>query len=179
MKSSEIPEYKLVGKIKEAHGLRGEFYVLIFSGDISWLSKLKELQLKNPATEEVKLFKKFKAKPFKKGFILAIDGINDRTEAEKFHGFTVLILASMFVSKPGETIYLSEIADFFIHDPQGVILGQIVGFSTNGSQDLLVVQGEKSKADIPFVGPFIKEINFEKKYIVMDLPEGLFDLESL
>ncbi len=179
MKSAQIPEFKLVGKIKEAHGLRGEVYVLIFSGDISWLPKLKELQLKNPETEEVLSFKKFKAKPFKKGFILSIDGILDRTQAEKFHGFTVLIPAPMFVSKPGETIYLSEIADFFIHDMEGVVLGQIVGFSTNGSQDLLVVQGEKTKADIPFVGPFIKEINFEKKFIIMDLPEGLFDLENL
>ena len=178
MKSENSTEFKLVGKIKEAHGLRGEFYVLVFSGDISWLPKLKEIQLKNPATDEVQSFKKIKTKPFKKGFILAIDGILDRTQAEKFHGFTFSIPASLFVSKPGETIYLSEIADFFIHDPDGVVLGQIIGFSTNGMQDLLVVQGEKSKADIPFVGPFIKEINFEKKFIVMDLPEGLFDLEN-
>ena len=175
---NENTDFKLVGKIKEAHALKGEFYVLVFSGDISWLAKLKEFKLQNPITEELIDVKNFKARPFKKGFILSIDGILDRTAAEKYHGFTFHIPGDSFVAKKGETIYLSEIADFFIHDPQGLVLGQIVGFSTNGQQDLLVVQSETTKADIPFVAPFIKEINFEKKYIVMDLPEGLFDLEN-
>lgn len=175
---NEIADYKLVGKIKEAHALKGEFYVLVFSGDISWLPKLKDFQLQNPTTNEMIPVKKFKARAFKKGFILSIEGISDRTAAEKYHGFTFFISADSFVSKPGETIYLSEIENFFIHDPQGLVLGQIVGFSTNGQQDLLVVQGPKSKADIPFVAPFVKEINHEKKIIVMDLPEGLFDLED-
>ncbi len=178
MKSEMNSEFKLVGKIKEAHALKGEFYVLIFSGDISWLPKLKEFQLQNPISNEIQLFKKFKARAFKKGFILSIEDVTDRTQAEKYHGYTFLIPAKMFITKPGETIYLSEIENFFIHDLQGLVLGQIIGFSTNGTQDLLVVQGEKSKADIPFVAPFIKEINFEKKYIVMDLPDGLFDLEN-
>ncbi len=177
-KTESSEEFKLVGKIKDAHGLKGEFYVLIFSGDTSWISQLKQIQLKNPITEEIQEFKKFKTKAFKKGFILSIEGIADRTQAEKYHGFTLSIPSKLFITKPGETIYLSEIADFFIHDLQGIVLGQIVGFSTNGSQDLLVVQGEKSKADIPFVSAFIKEINFAQKFIIMDLPEGLFDLEN-
>ena len=32
---------KLVGKVREAHGLKGDLYVLIFSGDISWAKKMK------------------------------------------------------------------------------------------------------------------------------------------
>ncbi|WP_374073319.1 hypothetical protein [Bdellovibrio bacteriovorus] len=34
---------KLVGKIREAHGLKGDLYVLIFSGDISWAKKNEAL----------------------------------------------------------------------------------------------------------------------------------------
>jgi 16S rRNA processing protein RimM len=178
-KSPAKPDYKLVGKIKEAHGLRGEFYVLIFSGDSSWLSEITELQFRNPQNNEIHTFKKLKARAFKKGLIVSVEGVSDRTQAEKYHGFTFWIPESLFVTKPGETIYLSEIANFMIHDPQGKLLGQIVGFSTNGAQDLLIVQTEKNKSEIPFVAPFIKEINFEKKWIMMDLPEGLLNIEDL
>ncbi len=177
MKNGEA--FKLIGKIKEAHGLRGDLYVLIFSGDTSWLSHLKNFQVKDPASGKVFDLKKLKAKPHKKGFILTIEGISDRTTAEKYHGFHFMIPADLMVSKPGETIFLSEIENFKIRDLKGEELGEIVGFSSNGPQDLLIVEGPQKKGEIPFVAPFIKEINFEKKYLVMDLPEGLFDLDKI
>jgi 16S rRNA processing protein RimM len=170
--------FKLVGKIKEAHGIRGDFYVLIFSGEFDWLGNLKEFQLENPATKEKKILKLKKAKPHKKGFILTAEGIPDRTEAEKYHGFNFSIPTDLLVSKPGETIYLTEIENFTVQDPNGKTLGQIIGFSTNGAQDLLVVKHEGGQADIPFVDAFLKEIKFEEKIVVMDLPEGLFDLDK-
>lgn len=176
MKSVEA--FKLIGKIKEAHGLQGDFYVLIFSGDNSWLPKLTEFQLKDPATGELFLMKKSKAKPHKQGFILTAEGVPDRTAAEKYHGFHFLIPADLLVSQPGETIFLSEIQNFTVKDIEGKDLGKIVGFSSNGLQDLLLVEGEK-KGEIPFVAPFIKEINYQAKYLVMDLPEGLFDLDKI
>ena len=36
---------KLVGKIREAHGLKGDLYVLIFSGDITWAKRMKKFAL--------------------------------------------------------------------------------------------------------------------------------------
>lgn len=173
-----MEKFRLVGKIKEAHGLRGEFYVLIFSGDISWLSELKNFQLQNPQSQESFDFKKIKAKAFKKGFILSVEGIPDRTQAEKFHGFNFLIPNELLVSKPGETIYLSEIENFKVKDLTGVELGTITGFSSNTVQDLLIVEGPAGRAEIPFVEAFLKEINFEGQFLVMDLPEGLFDLDK-
>jgi 16S rRNA processing protein RimM len=177
MKSLE--PFRLIGKIKEAHGLRGDFYVLVFSGDVSWLKELKGFQLKDPVSGDVYDFSKVSAKPHKQGFILTIEGIIDRTEAEKYHGFHVLIPSDLLVAKAGETIYLAEIENFEVKDADGRLLGRIVGFSSNGAQDLLIVENKTSKAEIPFVEAFTKEINFEGKYLVMDLPEGLFDLNML
>ena len=34
-----------VGKIKDAHGLKGELYFLSFSGEISWLENLSKVYL--------------------------------------------------------------------------------------------------------------------------------------
>ena len=85
----------------------------------------------------------------------------------------------LLISKPGETIYLSEIKNFKLKDPDQKVLGEIVGFSSNGAQDLLVVESGGRKAEVPFVDAFIKKIDFKQQVVVMDLPEGLLDLENI
>ncbi|MGZ3748517.1 MAG: ribosome maturation factor RimM, partial [Pseudobdellovibrionaceae bacterium] len=71
-------EIKLVGKVKDAHGLRGELYILIFSGDVSWIKKLKTFDLRSPKTGEVVSYSVEKLKPFKQGFIVKSPIMADR-----------------------------------------------------------------------------------------------------
>lgn len=174
-------EMNLVGKVKEAHGLRGELYILIFSGDISWLKKLQDFELRSKGGEAGtgKVYPVEKVKPFKKGFILKTPEVGDRTQAETLVGQDFLIPAELLISKPGETIYLKEILDFMVKTLAQEDVGPIKGFSSNGAQDLLVVETSKGPVEIPFVEAFIKKIDFKHKTVVMDLPEGLLDLESL
>ncbi|MBC7370120.1 MAG: 16S rRNA processing protein RimM [Bdellovibrionaceae bacterium] len=171
---------KLVGKVKEAHGLRGELYILIFAGDISWLKKMQSFELRPKGSEaEGTVYPVEKVKPFKDGFILKTPAFSDRTAAEKIKGQDFLVSEELFISKPGETIFLKEILDFMVKNVAQENIGPIKGFSSNGSQDLLVVQTATGTAEIPFVEAFIKKIDFKHRTVVMDLPEGLLDLENL
>lgn len=166
---------KKVGKIKEAHGLRGEVYVLIFSGDISWLSKLDKVQLQSPEGMQVRELTLEKAKPFKNGFILKTKEINDRNQSESLKGMEFYIPDEFLISEPGETIYLEEILHFHIQDPQGKRLGEVINFSSNTAQDLLVLSTPQGEREIPFVEAFIVKIDFQNRVIIMELPEGLLD----
>lgn len=172
-------EMKLIGKVKDAHGLRGEIYVLVFSGDIAWIKKLKTFELRSSRTEEVVVHTVEKIKPFKQGFILKAPLLNDRNAAEAVKGFEFFISADIFVSNPGETIYLNEILNFVVKNPAQENIGIIKAFSSNGAQDLLVVETTKGKVEIPFVEAFIKKIDFKHQSVVMDLPEGILDLENV
>ena len=169
---------KSIGKVREAHGLKGDLYVLIFSGDVSWVKKVKTFALKNKGGE-VDTYEIERIKPFKKGVIVKGLGITDRTLAEGLEHSEFMIDGELLVSKPGETIFLNEILNFKLKDVEQVVLGDIVGFSSNGVQDLLVVQTKADKkVEVPFVDAFIKKIDFKHQAVVMDLPEGLFDLEK-
>jgi 16S rRNA processing protein RimM len=162
-----------IGKIKQAHGLRGEVYVLVFSKDISWIKKLKTISIfKNEKSQTLAVLK---AKPFKDGLILQLDQIVDRNQSEAIEGAEVWIDQSIFVSKTNETPYLLEIEGFSVNDKSLGDIGKVTGFSYNGNQDLLVVSG-KSIFEIPFVDQFVSKIDFENKTINMDLPEGLIDI---
>jgi 16S rRNA processing protein RimM len=78
--------WKLVGKIKEAHGLKGELYVLVFSGDVSWLGKLNDFAISTDETAPKQIYKCEKSKPFKNGFILKAVEVTDRNQSEKLKG---------------------------------------------------------------------------------------------
>jgi len=163
---------KLVGKVKDAQGLRGEFYVLVFSGEISWSAKLTHFQLRNEAGESHD-FKVKKIRPNKKGIVLSCEEISDRTQAEKWIGFQFLIPENLLVSKKGEAIYLGEILNFSLLGEKEEVLGMISGFSSNGVQDLLIVKNDKGEHMVPFVSPWIMDLDFEKRTVQMNLPAGL------
>ncbi len=166
--------WKNVGKIKDAHSLKGEVYVLVFSKDISWADHLESAQVGE------KIFPVQRWKPYKDGLLVKFEGVNDRTQAEAIKGQIFSISEELLESDEGDTIYLSEIQDFHIVDANGEELGQITGFSSNIAQDLLVVTKKSGgQAEIPFVDEFIVEIDFDAKKIEMDLPEGIWDLTAL
>lgn len=181
MTSQNQDSWKKVGKIKDAHGLRGDLYVLIFSKETDWADELKDIALALPESENQKqVFKVKKWKDYRDGIMLTLEGISDRTQAERLKGQHFFIPEDLLVSDDGETIFLSEIEGFEIVNSNQETLGKITGFSSNIAQDLLIVEkSQGGEAEIPFVEDFIVEIDFEAHKIEMDLPEGIWDLASL
>lgn len=171
-------EWIKIGKVKDAHGLKGDLYVLVFSKDISWLKEVETFALAPIDKEDQKKnFKIEKIKAFKDGVMIKPEGVLDRTQAESLKGQLFYLPAEMFESEEGETIFLKEILGFTVVDQNETEIGPIKEFSSNTMQDLLVVEmASGKKVEIPFVEDFILEIDFDNKKVHMDLPEGLLDL---
>lgn len=173
---------KLVGKVRDAHGLKGELFIHIPSGDISWMTRLEKFYLKSKLNEEdeVQTFSVQKLKPFKTGLIVKAEEVADRNASESLKSFDFYIDDELLVSNEGETIYLGEILNFKLKNPAQELQGTVVGFSSNGVQDLLVVETLKGKkAEVPFVEAFIKRIDFKQETLVMELPEGLLNIDEV
>lgn len=166
-----------VGKIKDAHSLKGELYFLSFSGDISWLEDLPKVFLESQ-NQEVKEYQLVKVKAFKEGAIIQFEGVKDRTQAESLKGHMLYIPEELLVSEPGEVIYLVELLDFEVKNSAGHILGNVKDFSSNGMQDILVIAKEDHRFEVPFVDQFVVEINYDEKFLIMDFPEDLIDLNK-
>lgn len=166
-------EWVQVGKIKDAFHLRGELYVLIFSGEWEWIEDLKQCQV-GGKTYQVK-----KLRAHKDGLVVSLEQVTDRTMAEALKGKSFCIPAESLISDEGETIYLSEILGFQVVDENSDFTGYIESFSTNGEQDLLVIkiEGQSKPIEVPFVDDFIVKIIFEDKKVIMDLPEGIWEVE--
>lgn len=176
--ASKMAETRVVGKVKDAHGIKGEIYITLFPREAAWLEKLKTVSLKQTETAtETKSYTVKSARLHKGGLIVKTHEIPDRNAAEALKGYFFEIPEEFLVSEPGEALYLSEIDGFEVRE-RGTKIGSIVGFSNNGAHDLLVVKTKDGEFDVPFVEAFVITLDHDKKFIDMDLPEGLFDTED-
>lgn len=172
-----MSENKTVGKVQDAWGLAGDLKVFLFSKEAPWLGQLTTATLAVQESGVVKTFQ-VKSKKFERDFLkIKLEGIADRTQAEKWISAEFQISEELLTSKKGERVFLREMIGFTVTS-KNVQLGQVVGFSSNGAQDLIVIkhlQGFDFEA--PFVEAFLLGIDFDNKIIQMDLPEGLWGEE--
>lgn len=186
--------FRVVGRVKDAHGLKGEIWVVLFAGVADWLDSMKDEgkyllskkeSLAGLAMTDLAEFPMKGARAHKNGVILHSAIVKDRTAAEGFKGHFLVIPEEYLVSDEGDSYFLSEIEGFRVLEDKREI-GVITGFSHNGAQDLLQVtlvkgvrEGVKAKdvIEIPFVKELVVEVDDDGKVVHVELPEGLIEVQ--
>lgn len=167
--------WKLIGKVKNPHGLKGDFLLHLFSKNAQeWASDLKKVLF--VGTKE-KILNVERVKTNGTAMVLSLKEIKDRTEADKYLKPVVYAPAELFVADEGETLFLGEIKNFKVVDGKEKAVGVITGFDSNGPQDLLIVRMPNGQETlIPLVEAFLEKIDYQKKTVFMNLPEGLTEV---
>lgn len=189
--NNDLSGLKKIGKVKSAHGIKGELFLISFASEYSWRNRLTEVHLYQTCSpsllseSEVKICLPLQSQRLhKNGLIVSSPLINNRNQAEELKGYEWYIPEEFLISQPGENIFLSEIKGFEIKNSSQDHVGTIVGFSSNGAQDLLVVNEDKSQSHqepilIPLVPEFLEAILYSQKTIIMNLPLGLVSESSI
>jgi 16S rRNA processing protein RimM len=179
----EVKKLHLIGKVHSSQGLRGQIFIVFKTSETPWIQKWKTLFLssdeaKAPSetAEKYSILKiKEHAKQGKQGWVLDLKDISDKNAADLLVKKWVWIPEDFLVSKKGEQIFLREIENFLVVDQERGDVGPIVGFSSNGAQDLIQIQTSTGIYDVPLVQAFIERIDYENKKIYMDIPLGLLE----
>ena len=176
LKKENTTNYRQIGKVKDAHGLKGDLYVIFFSKDYSWIDDIEIFFI----GESFKPFEVIKMSEHKDGLKVQVAGLTNRNESEALIGESVYLEESFFASDNGDSLFLVEIENFEVFDHNtGLCIGSVVGFSNNGAHDNLTVKSKSQQIfDIPFVKDFVKEIDHTNKKISMILPEGLLAINE-
>lgn len=176
------PDFKgfhCVGWTQSAHGIRGELYVQLYAKQADWLDDVEDISLLTPGSKTLETWPIEACRPHKDGLILKLKGVDDRNRSEELRKSGVYIDEGLLSSEYGDEIYLKQIEGFTLEDMEGIALGKIVGFATNGVQDLLRIErADGPEVLVPFVQAFLRNIDFDKHRVTMDLPQGLFDLDK-
>ncbi|HVK61104.1 MAG TPA: ribosome maturation factor RimM, partial [Bdellovibrionales bacterium] len=141
-----------VGKVKDAHGIRGELFIVLFAGEAEWLDDLTSIRLVNPTgAADPAEFSVKSVRPHKNGLIVKSTDIKDRNAAEALKGRLLEVPEEFLVSESGETPFLKEVLGFEVTTTEKGPIGRIRGFSSNTVQDLLVVETKNGDYEIPFI----------------------------
>ena len=162
-----------IGVIKKAHGVKGRLVISLFNNASKVLSQESEIAL-SPSIDKQKSFEFFIISNISYGnnVIVDLDRIRDRDTAEAFVGFKVLIEKSALRKGLLDNEFLlNDIIDFLVIDANGNPKGKVVGFSSNGAQDLVCFKNSKGKKfEALLIPEFIVELSFDSRFIKLHIP---------
>ncbi|HEY7100167.1 MAG TPA: ribosome maturation factor RimM [Mycobacteriales bacterium] len=166
----------VVGRIGKPHGVRGEVTVDVRTDDpdarfATGSSLRTEPVERGPLTVT-------SAHPRSGGLVLAFDGVESREAAEALRG-TVLVVDSAELPEieDADEWYDHQIVGLAAVDPAGAALGEVADVVHAPAADLLVVRDADGREHlVPFVRALVPAVDVPGGRVVVDPPEGLFDL---
>jgi 16S rRNA processing protein RimM len=171
-----VETYILIGKISEAHGLKGEVKIFSFAGQPENFEGYRQVFLVSPAGKLSPSYAVKKSRVKGKFAILLLASVNDRNGAEALSGMGVLIRKEDLPQPGKDEFYLYQMEGLPVITTDGRRLGIVTSISSNGVQDLLVVKDIDDEYLIPILDSIVVHHDAEK--IVVDPPAGLLEINS-
>lgn len=156
------PDWVQLGFVTRAHGIQGAVsYHLIHDHGHTLRQGLKIALV----SKKIEYYLVERVIP---GNRLILEGVRDRTSAEKLAKTEIWVARADFPELEDEEVYLADLIGFEALKPTGESLGKISGFSDNRAQILAEIDG---RLLVPFVEPILVEIDEEKRQVVLDFDD--------
>jgi len=180
-----LPDCAIVARVRRPHGVRGELVVESFTDEPDAI--LAPGRRLFQGTHDGALWLDPKARtprevhvtalrPFKDGWLLTIDAVTDRNEAERWNGRHLLVPVEE-LSEPDEgEVFAHELVGMTLIDAESdETLGEVIEFYELPQGLLLEFRGEKGVHSLPFVAEFIAEVDRGSRRIRVTPPVGLIE----
>lgn len=169
----------MVGRVRRAHGIRGELVVeaLTDAPDAIFAAGRRVFAgTPEGAVRDGEVLRILHASPFKGGWIVAFEGINDRSAAEKWRDRTLLLPESE-VEPPADN-------ELFVHDLVGMRVVRLTSEDIGEVTEVfelpqgLVIEVRRANAKpvlLPFNEQTVTRVDAERRVIHVDPIEGLIE----
>lgn len=164
---TRMSELLEVGWISKVHGLRGDILIKPISNVKERFTPGSRVVAKNASGERDLVI--VSAKPYNDRILIHFEGIDTREQAESLRGSA--LLGESLPDGDEEELYVHEIIGAQVFDSDGNSRGVVTAVQANPASDLLVLD---SGHLVPLV--FVVEFENANRRIVVDTPQGLFDL---
>jgi 16S rRNA processing protein RimM len=116
---------------------------------------------------------------FHKGrVILKFAGIDSISDAEELAGCEIQVSRDERAPLESDTVYVSDLVGCRVTDRNREI-GEVADVTFGaGEAPLLIVRTGKTEHMIPFAQQYLKSVDTPAKRIVMELPDGLLELDA-
>jgi len=108
--------------------------------------------------------------------LIKFDSINSEPQAKDLAGLTVYLPKTFLEKVEDNEIELDYFVGFDLIDKQAGLIGEITEVDQTTENALFVILRDNEELLIPVGDDYIRDIDHEKKKILVELPEGLLDL---
>ncbi len=164
-------EKRIIGKVGKPHGLQGEMRVILLEDAFEEVLEVSEFVFVKGLPYSIRNARQAG------GFLLQLEGVNDRSAAEILRGATLELPDSPEIRKLIQDDPLQEWVGFRIHDMQtDRMLGPIEEVIELPTQLTALFTVDGKEVLVPLHENLILGIDPKERILQMNLPDGLLDL---
>lgn len=163
-----------IGRIVKVWGLKGEVKVLPLTHDPERFERLPSVLIVSPEGKEQK--RRIKGLRYIKGdVLLSLEGIRSAQQAKGLIDHFIKIPESDLEPLPEGEYYIFQMIGIEVSTDQGTHIGTLTDIFSTGSNDIYVVTEGNKEYLVPAIKDIVKEIDIERKRMVIHPIEGLLD----
>ena len=174
-------EWLVVGLITSCHGIKGQLKVKSLTDFEERFLKpgMRWVQKENEPPLEIKLTSGCR-QPGRETFIISLEGINTRNDAEQLKKFKILVKIDNLPRLQKEEFHLLELINLQVKTLENdklKIIGKVIDLE-NEKNNLLVIQLFKNQKVvlIPFVEEIVPLVDIKNNFLIINPPKGLLEL---
>lgn len=155
-----------IGGVARAHGIRGEVVIVTHDPDSEVLGSAGEIYVGGVVRKVTG------ARDTHRGWLVALDGLATRTDAERLKGQPVEVDRATLDLAPDD-ILLGDLVGCEVRRVDGTPWGKVTAVEAGTHQDLLVIADGAVERLLPLVDAFVTSIDLEAAVITVDPPDDL------
>jgi 16S rRNA processing protein RimM len=177
---SSGPRYAIIGRVRKAHGLKGELVVEPVTTDPAAVFTAGRRVLVGNARgdlpDDAPSYTITLATPFKGGWIVGLDRLTDRNEAELWRERYIFAPYAELRPPADDEVYHHELLGMRVELATGEPAGEVVAlYELPQGLTLEVARPGRSPALVPYRSAVVQRVDVGSRTIVLDPPEGLLD----
>lgn len=168
---SHQPEQVIVGRVRKAHGIRGEVVVEALTDDPATVFAVGR-RLLSESHGELHIRR---STPFKGGWILRLSEITTRTEADVWRDRYLLVPTSELAPLADDEVYYHDLVGLRVQLAGGEPVGHVEALFEVPQGLVLDVRTERGTVLVPYRPEVVTSVDVASGTIVIDPPAGLLD----
>ncbi|MBI1808820.1 MAG: 16S rRNA processing protein RimM [Gemmatimonadetes bacterium] len=180
---TDSPELLAVGRIRRAHGVRGEVVVELLTdepdaifapGRRVFAGTPNGTRWRDPKSHEERTFNITGVRPFQDGLLVTVDAIGDRNVADQWRNHTLLVPRDELSPPDDGEVYEHELEGLAVVDAAGAPLGSVSAWYRLPNGLLLDVRTSRGTVSVPYNERFVVRVDRAARTLTMDIPDDLF-----
>lgn len=164
-----MSKYTVLGKIVNAHGIKGTIKVYPYTEHLEQFIPGQVLYL----GEDHQAFVLESSRVQKNILYLKLKEINTRTEADNLKDWILSIESKKRRDLKENEYFIEDLIGFDVFDEEMQKIGQLKDVIRGAANDVFLVSDGKTVWNIPVVKAFVLEVNQEDQFIRVHLIEGM------